>query len=73
VSAEAGAPYVAQLLPLPEFLRTASALASSPAAVASGLRLTGFFLERHIMTPRGLHLPDTRAAILQRLQRAPVQ
>lgn len=73
VSAEAGAPYAAQLLPLPAFLRTASALASSPAAVASGLRLSGFFLERHVMTPRGLRLPDTRAAILQRLLRAPVQ
>ena len=70
VSAEAGKPYAHQLLPLPAFLRTAGAMAGSSAAIADGLRLTGFFLARHVLEPRGLHLPDARAAIVQRLQAA---
>ncbi len=73
VSAEAGAPYAAQLLPLPAFLRSGNALAASRAEIADGLRLTGYFLERHVLTPRGLFPPDSRTPIVQRLQAAPPQ
>lgn len=70
VSAEAGARYAAQLLPLPAFLRSANTLAAAPAEIADGLKLTGYFLERHALAPRGLPLPDARAPIVQRLQAA---
>ena len=69
VSAAAGAPYRERLLPLPAFLRAA---AEEPTAedVADAFRLTGYFLERELFAPRGLKLPDARAALLAALARA---
>lgn len=67
VSANAGAPYADKMLQLPAFLRSGSALAASPAEVADALKLTGFFLERHVLAPRGRSLPESRTAIAARL------
>lgn len=71
VSAAAGAPYADRLLLLPGFLRGSEAVASAD-DVAAGFRLTGFFLERDVFTPRGLVLPEARAAYLRAVA-APAQ
>ncbi|MEJ2124505.1 MAG: DNA repair protein RecO [Alphaproteobacteria bacterium] len=63
VSAEAGAPYAHLMLPLPGFLLSGGAIAASPADIADGLRLTGFFMEQYVLTPRGQQLPESRAVI----------
>lgn len=68
VSREAGAAWADRLLPLPAFLAGAAALAPAPLAdVAAAHRLVGFFLERHILGPRGLSEPEGRRAWLARI------
>lgn len=64
VSATAGLPYADRLLALPGFLR-GDAIAASPEDLAAGFRLTGFFLERDVFEPRGMTLPESRAAYLR--------
>ena len=64
VSAAAGAPYADRMLLLPGFLRGSEAAVTAQ-DVAAGFRLTGFFLERDVFTPRGLPLPQARAAYLR--------
>ncbi|HZS82700.1 MAG TPA: DNA repair protein RecO [Stellaceae bacterium] len=68
VSRAAGAPYREKLLPLPRFLR-ASAAEASAADILDGLRLTGFFLERHLFAPLGRSLPAARARFVDRMAR----
>ena len=63
VSAEAGRPYRERLLPLPQFLVGRGK--ANEDALLDGLRLTGYFLERHVFSPHGTKLPDPRATILQ--------
>lgn len=65
VSAGAGEPWRDKLLVLPAFL-------SGPAPVTqddilAGFRLTGYFLSRHVFEPRGLAMPDARAAFIRAL------
>jgi DNA repair protein RecO (recombination protein O) len=61
VSAEAGRPYAGKLLPLPGFLgATAGDGAAAAGDLADGLRLTGYFLDRHVLRPRGQSLPAAR-------------
>lgn len=62
VSAGAGAPYRRKLLPLPAFLLD-SGRAASRKEVADGLRLTGFFLDRHLYAPHGRRLPPARVRL----------
>ena len=71
VSASAGEPYRARLLPLPAFLRPGGADAAEPDtnAVADGLRMTGFFLERHLFEPRRMALPAARRRLAARMDR----
>lgn len=69
VSAVAGAPYKDRLLLLPAFLKGRQAGVPSPAEVVAGLRLTGHFLARHLLEPRGLAQPPARALMVERLQR----
>lgn len=65
VSARAGAPYADRLLTLPAFARSDFIGESvTPAEVAAGFALTGHFLARQVFEPRGLTLPDERAAFL---------
>lgn len=61
VSAEAGRPYADKLLPLPAFLRGGGAPGSA-AELADGLRLTGAFIERHVL--EGAGLPETRGRMV---------
>ena len=70
VSREAGAPYAEKLLPLPPFLAlsegdTASATAAD---IVAGLRLTGWFLEKHVFGGQGGRMPPARERFIDRLQ-----
>jgi DNA repair protein RecO (recombination protein O) len=67
VSRDAGAPWHDRLLRLPAFLRAADALALGGVAdddLGDAFALTGFFLSRHVLEPRGLVQDDTRRAFL---------
>ncbi|MBB4264923.1 DNA repair protein RecO [Roseospira visakhapatnamensis] len=74
VSASAGEPYGDRLLPLPPFLlgEHVDLAAVPPAQVADGLRLTGFFLDRHVFAPRNLGLPAARVRLARRVARGRV-
>lgn len=63
VSAAAGEPYKDKLLPLPAFLLTGDAPEATQDS-ADAMRLTGYFLEKHVLAPTGDRLPDSRAGIL---------
>jgi DNA repair protein RecO (recombination protein O) len=63
VSREAGAAWRDKLLRLPAFLADPDAGASA-ADLADGFALTGFFLLRHVLEPRGLTLPEPRSSFL---------
>jgi DNA repair protein RecO (recombination protein O) len=69
VSRDAGAPYAERMLSLPAFLRD---LEAEPTGreVADGFALTGFFLERYVLEPRGLLLGDERTHFIAALARA---
>ena len=69
VSREAGIPYADRMLRLPAFLQDGAAVAST-ADLADGFALTGYFLERHVLAPRGLLLADERAHFIAALDRA---
>jgi DNA repair protein RecO (recombination protein O) len=69
VSRSAGEPYADRLLRLPAFLREADAVPRG-SDVADGFALTGFFLSRHVLEPRGLALSDERAYFIAALGRA---
>jgi DNA repair protein RecO (recombination protein O) len=64
VSREAGLPYCNRLLPLPAFLR-----GETGGDVCDGLKLTGYFLERHVMAPRQLALPPSRGLLVNALMK----
>lgn len=70
VSLAAGEPYRDRLLPLPGFL-VAEGAAGTATEVADGLRLTGFFLERHVLAPYHRPLPAARRRLAQRFRAAP--
>jgi DNA repair protein RecO (recombination protein O) len=69
VSRAAGEPWKGQLLVLPDFLRDSRPAASAD-EVAAGFVLTEYFLVRRVFQPRGLPLPDARAAYIASLVRA---
>ena len=61
VSRAAGEPWADRLLPLPSFLRNDAGVGEvNTDALASAYRLTGFFLERDVLAPRGLKEPEAR-------------
>jgi DNA repair protein RecO (recombination protein O) len=59
VSRDAGQPYDNRLLKLPAFLLGEAAPAGEDDIVA-GLVLTGYFLDRDVLAPHGLSLPQAR-------------
>lgn len=69
VSRTAGEPWADRMLRLPDFLRDND---SEPAGrdLADGFALTGFFLARHVLEPRGQTLTDERAHFIAALTRA---
>jgi DNA repair protein RecO (recombination protein O) len=69
VSRQAGEPWKDRLLALPAFLCDMLAHDPSPQEIADGFALTGFFLVRHVLEPRGLGLADARASFITVLQR----
>jgi DNA repair protein RecO (recombination protein O) len=70
VSREAGEPWADKMLRLPAFLRERDA---QPVGrdLDDGFALTGFFLARHVLEPRGLALSDERAHFIAAILRGP--
>jgi DNA repair protein RecO (recombination protein O) len=64
VSAGAGEPYKDRLFALPAFLKQSDSEFPDPLAIAQGLALTGYFLERHLFGPRGIPVPEARSAFV---------
>jgi DNA repair protein RecO (recombination protein O) len=71
VTRSAGEEYRSRLLPLPPFL-LANVPGDPPTAAEIGeaFRLTGYFLARHVLDPRGIGFPDARASFLALVGRA---
>jgi DNA repair protein RecO (recombination protein O) len=70
VSRDAGNPYCDRLLKLPAFLLDETAPASE-GDILAGLALTGHFLERDMLEPHGLSMPQARERLIQILARPP--
>ncbi len=69
VSRAAGEPWADKLLRLPAFLREPAAVPVG-GDLADGFAVTGYFLERYVLEPRGLALSDERAHFIAALTRA---
>jgi len=69
VSRDAGEPWADKMLRLPAFLRGDDTNAANR-DIADGFALTGFFLSRYVLEPRGLSLADERAHFIAALERA---
>jgi DNA repair protein RecO (recombination protein O) len=70
VSEVAGAPYADKLFPLPRFLAADHATDSADsAAVTAALRMTGHFLERHVLGPHDRKMPAARTRFVDRWRR----
>ncbi|HET7912833.1 MAG TPA: DNA repair protein RecO [Pseudolabrys sp.] len=69
VSRVAGEPWAEKMLRLPAFLRDRETIPTGP-DLADGFALTGFFLARYALEPRGLALSDERAHFIAALNRA---
>ena len=67
VSLAAGEPYRKSLLALPAFLLDGGQ-AGGPKAIAEGLKLTGYFLERNVYRHLDRGLPPARARLADRLK-----
>jgi len=70
VSRDAGKPYCSKLLRLPPFLLDDTAPVGE-GDVAAGFLLTGHFLERDVLEPHGLALPQARERLIALLARPP--
>jgi DNA repair protein RecO (recombination protein O) len=66
VSAGAGEPYRGKLLDLPAFLTTPDVRVSA-AEILVALRLTGYFLERHVFAPQERSIPPARTRLVEAL------
>jgi DNA repair protein RecO (recombination protein O) len=69
VSRRAGEPWKDRLLALPAFLSHSSAGDASFDDIVAGFALTGFFLMRYVLEPRGLKLADARASFIAAIAR----
>jgi DNA repair protein RecO (recombination protein O) len=68
VSRDAGQPYCSRLLKLPAFLLDDAAPAGQ-GDIAAGFALTGHFLERDVLEPHGLTMPQARERLIGLLAR----
>jgi DNA repair protein RecO (recombination protein O) len=65
VTRSAGEEYRSRLLPLPPFLLgKVPGDPPTPAEIGEAFRLTGYFLARHVLDPRGIGFPDARTSFL---------
>ncbi len=69
VSGEAGAPYADKLLKLPGFLQGGEDRQATVTDIVDALELTGYFLSRDVVEPRGDVLPETRERLLGYLRK----
>ncbi|MEM7620639.1 MAG: DNA repair protein RecO [Pseudomonadota bacterium] len=69
VSADAGLPYHDKLLKLPGFLNCQGSDNGEMSDVMDGFQLTGFFLEKYILQPRGLKAPEQRDRLISYLKK----
>jgi DNA repair protein RecO (recombination protein O) len=69
VSREAGDPWRDRLLTLPAFVMHHDGCEWTARDIQSGFELTGYFLDRHVLGPRGMTLPDARSHFLQAVNR----
>ncbi|HMB46717.1 MAG TPA: DNA repair protein RecO [Afifellaceae bacterium] len=68
VSREAGLPYDNRMLRLPRFLN--NRVEGEPPVIADieqGFALTGYFLDRHVLAPRGLSITEARDGFIRRV------
>jgi DNA repair protein RecO (recombination protein O) len=70
VSRQAGEPWKDRLLALPAFLLEPCPEGVSDHDIIAGFALTGFFLTRHVLGPRGLKLADARTSFIEAIRRA---
>lgn len=70
VSRAGGEPYKEKLLPLPPFLSGRLTEEPSTATILEGFALTGHFLEKNVLVPRGLSMPEARSRLLGILGKA---
>ena len=69
VSQEAAEPYAGKLLSLPSFLVRPEGAPAVPASdIVAGLRLTGWFFEKHVFAGQGGRMPAARERFIDRLQ-----
>ena len=69
VSAEAAAPYADRLLALPAFLTSRRGGDISERDIRDAFVLTGYFLDKHVLAPRDLALPEARQRLIDRLNK----
>jgi DNA repair protein RecO (recombination protein O) len=70
VSAAAGEAWQDRLLTLPAFMTEGQGrLMPTPADLAAAFTLTGYFLSRNVYEPRGLAIPEVRAAFIAAVTR----
>jgi DNA repair protein RecO (recombination protein O) len=70
VCRSAGAPWHDRLLPLPRFVIATPAGTPSVEELTQGFAVTGFFLERHVLQPRGINIADVRETLIAAVTRA---
>ena len=68
VSREAGQPYDAKLLKLPAFLRDDD-MGAGESDLLAGFALIGYFLEKDVLAPHGLVMPQARERLIGLLAR----
>ncbi|MCO5063033.1 MAG: DNA repair protein RecO [Rhizobiaceae bacterium] len=77
VSQEAGDPWRDKLLALPAFLHSQARSSTDVASLEAAFRLTSHFFARHVYEPRGINVPEARAAFIgavrRVIQREPAQ
>ena len=69
VSAQAGAPWRDKLFALPSFLISGAREGADVASIEEAFRMTAHFFARHVYEPRGMNVPEARAAFLAALRR----
>ena len=67
ISATAGAPYAEKLFSLPKFFLTGTQDAPSLDNIRQGLKITGFFLDRWVLSPHHRAIPPARRRLAERL------